>query len=375
MAKAGLNLISLDLPYPPDYGGAIDIFYKVKALYEQGITVHLHCFTYGRSEIGALGEYCASVTLYQRKTGLWSNFSLLPYITYSRRDSSMIANLRSNDYPILFEGLHTVYPLVKKLLPYRRVLLRAHNIEHNYYYALARKTSSPVKKLFFLKEAFLLKRLLRKLEKTTLIGAISPADTDYLTEQFPETFWLPPFHANEEVVSQAGVGEYALYHGNLSVAENSEVAFDLIRCFAGKEVPLIIAGKDPAPELVAAVAGHGNIEVTPNPAAVQMQRLIQEAQVILLLTNQATGIKLKLIESLFRGRHCLANLEMVRQTTLEPLVELVTMETVYAVTNGLMEQPFSVEVKEKRVAVLRKNFNNQRNAQLLTGKLGIEVNG
>ena len=32
-----LNIISLDIPYPPDYGGAADIFYKLIALKKLGI--------------------------------------------------------------------------------------------------------------------------------------------------------------------------------------------------------------------------------------------------------------------------------------------------------------------------------------------------
>ena len=34
--KAGsdpeLNIVSFDVPYPPDYGGVIDVFYKIKEL-------------------------------------------------------------------------------------------------------------------------------------------------------------------------------------------------------------------------------------------------------------------------------------------------------------------------------------------------------
>ena len=39
-----LNVVSFDIPYPPDYGGVIDIYYKIKALNSAGIKIHLHCF-------------------------------------------------------------------------------------------------------------------------------------------------------------------------------------------------------------------------------------------------------------------------------------------------------------------------------------------
>ena len=48
-----LHIVSFDVPYPPDYGGAIDVYYKLKALHEEGIKIYLHCFEYGRGESAA----------------------------------------------------------------------------------------------------------------------------------------------------------------------------------------------------------------------------------------------------------------------------------------------------------------------------------
>ena len=32
-----LNIVSLNVPYPPNYGGVIDIYYKIKALKAVGV--------------------------------------------------------------------------------------------------------------------------------------------------------------------------------------------------------------------------------------------------------------------------------------------------------------------------------------------------
>ena len=50
LAQTQLHIISFDVPYPPDYGGAIDVFYKLKALNQEGVKIHLHCFEYGRGK-------------------------------------------------------------------------------------------------------------------------------------------------------------------------------------------------------------------------------------------------------------------------------------------------------------------------------------
>jgi hypothetical protein len=40
------------------------VYYKVKALAELGVKVHLHCFEYGRGQAPELEPYCAEVHYY-----------------------------------------------------------------------------------------------------------------------------------------------------------------------------------------------------------------------------------------------------------------------------------------------------------------------
>ena len=50
LAEKHLHIVCLDVPYPVDYGGVFDLFYKIKALSEAGVKIHLHCFEYGRGQ-------------------------------------------------------------------------------------------------------------------------------------------------------------------------------------------------------------------------------------------------------------------------------------------------------------------------------------
>jgi hypothetical protein len=46
-----LNIICFDVPFPADYGGAIEEFYKIKSLHAAGVKIYLHCFVYsGRTK-------------------------------------------------------------------------------------------------------------------------------------------------------------------------------------------------------------------------------------------------------------------------------------------------------------------------------------
>ena len=366
---AGLNIISFDVPYPPDYGGIIDVFYKIKALHAKGIDIYLHSFKYRTDKRDRLlDQYCKKIFYYKRKTGTLNHISLLPYIIYSRRDKALLSNLNSNSYPILFEGIHTTYYLLKGKFKDRPLLLRSHNVEHDYYKYIAKREKNLFKKIFFYKEALLLKAVLRRVPKNLIIGAISLSDQDYLKKKFKNTFWLPPFHSNRTVTCIQGFGKYALYHGNLSVSENSQAAAYLITLFANKEVELIIAGKAPSGNFLNLVRGKKNIKIVPNPSARVMEDLIQHAHVILLPTFQPTGIKLKLIESLHKGRYCIANSMMFDNTMLEDAV-IKTEKDFYNKTFNFMQKEFSQAQIIQRTKLLQDYFNNDKHAELIIKKL------
>ncbi|MDD4142982.1 MAG: hypothetical protein PHR20_09415 [Bacteroidales bacterium] len=123
-----VNVVSFSIPYPPNYGGIIDVFYQLKALHATGIKIYLHCFQYDRQPASELNEYCAQVFYYKRKTDLVNNLSHTPYIVKSRSNKELLNNLLKNDYPIIFEGLHSCFFLTDKLLQNRLKIYRACNI-------------------------------------------------------------------------------------------------------------------------------------------------------------------------------------------------------------------------------------------------------
>ena len=44
MGEKYLHIITHDVPWPADYGGVVDLFYKMKTLHQAGVKIHLHCF-------------------------------------------------------------------------------------------------------------------------------------------------------------------------------------------------------------------------------------------------------------------------------------------------------------------------------------------
>ena len=123
-----LNIITLNIHYPPDYGGMIDTYNRLRSLYDLGVRIHLHCFQYGRQHSKELESLCKTTSYYSRKSGLLRQLSRIPYIVSTRKSKKMLDNLIRNDYPILFDGLHTTYYLNHTAISGRKKLVLLHNM-------------------------------------------------------------------------------------------------------------------------------------------------------------------------------------------------------------------------------------------------------
>lgn len=367
-----LHIVSFDVPAPPNYGGVIDVYYKVKALSELGVKVHLHCFQYGRPKAKELDRLCHSVNYYPRKQGKLQLFNSLPYVVVSRRSESLVERLLKDEHPILFEGLHCCFHLGDHRLNGRRHLVRAHNVEHDYYAALAKAESSTFRRGYFINEARKLHRFEAVLSEAHRILAISPKDQEYFDAHFHNVVHIPAFHAVDKVAVPEGLGDFAFYHGALGVAENDQAALFLVRkVFKDLGVKLVIAGSDASLELKREVARTPNVELRENIGTEEIHRLVREAQVNVLPTFQATGIKLKLLLCLFTGRHVVCNTPMVEGTGLKELCH------VHDDPGGMresikvcMSELANGSASEARIAVLEECFSNLRNAQAIVDLLG-----
>lgn len=368
---SAINIVSFDVPFPANYGGVIDVFYKLKALHKAGVKIILHCFEYGRGEKKELLQYCAEVHYYKRDTSLLNHFNSLPYIVASRRSEELLKNLLKNDYPILFEGLHTCYLLKEPALKERFTIFRESNIEHDYYRHLALAERNFFKRFYFQLEAGKLERFEPAVANASLMLIVSQEDTAYFKKKYPgnKVEYLPSFHANDELSCKTGKGAYVLYHGNLMVSENILAAEYLVKeVFSRISFPVKIAGLNPPEELKNLVGKSKNIELIANPDEKQMQELIANAQVNCLYTHQATGLKLKLLNVLYSGRFCICNSSMVHGTGLEPACIPANSSAAFiAEINRYMQADFTPnEIADRRQLLQLQYDNTAKTAKLLS---------
>jgi len=369
LAKA-INIVSFDIPFPANYGGVIDVFYKIKQLHANGVKVYLHCFEYGRAHSKELEALCEKVYYYKRKTGVMNIFSLLPYNVKSRQSEELAQNLLSNNYPILFEVLHTCYLMSDERLKDRFKIYRHSNIEHDYYYHLAQSEKKTFKRVYLKEEARKLKNFENVVEHADLILAVNEDDTSYFKKKYPKVpcEFLPSFHSNDTVSSLSGKGDYILYNGNLSVSENyAAVLWLLENVFNKINSPIIIAGLNPPAFLIEKTKKLKHVQLISNPSEAQMNKLIEEAHIHVLYTEQATGLKLKLVNVLFKGRFVVCNNKMLQGTGIKGNSTLAIgnnpSEMIKAI-ESLMKMDYNATFMEERKKQVSR-FSNQQNAEKL----------
>ena len=367
MDERHLHIVCLDVPWPVDYGGVFDLFYKIKSLCEAGIKIHLHCFEYGRGQQAELDKYCAEVFYYERLLGhkglAWS----VPYIVASRANKNLLKNLLKDDHPVLMEGMHCTWFVHNGDLPRKRCFVRLHNVEFQYYRQLAETTGSLFKKIYFARESRLLRKYEAGLKDKADFWTVTDKDLKVFTDelQYNSIDFLPLYLPPYEPVYHGEMGSYCLYHGNLGVAENEEAAMWLLQeVFADLPVPLVIAGKNPSKKLETLAQAHPHTCLVANPDEKGMQDLIQKAQVHILPSFNSTGIKLKLMNALYNGRHCLVNTAGVEGSGLDCCCEIAdSREEMRAAVQILTGKPFTLYNFEHRVEQLQNLFNNKRNAE------------
>ncbi len=359
-SELAIQVVSFDWPWPANYGGIVDVYYRIESLLEQGVTVELLVVSQ-HPQPGPIPaswrDKRFSLFTFPRR-GKRSLLSLKPYIVSSRAVAPLLPKLASGPPIILFEGIHTTAYLGHPRLANHEQWIRVHNREAEYYQELSETTSSWKARMYYKEEA----RRLRTYEPSVLAEAdlllpISQKDESYCESLAPNRVLPHSCSTSLKAVDiKTGKGEYVLFHAGLHVSDNASSAIELAkRMSARPNIKFIIAGKDPSSQLEAKLNGLSNVELVANPSINEMHTLIANAQLILLHVNHQAGFKVKLLESLARGRWVLANSKMVYGAPgLKDGVAVADEPQEWiSLVDKLWRRPFLNEDKEARVTLLK----------------------
>jgi hypothetical protein len=364
MQNGEIHIVSFDNPFPPVYGGVIDVFYKVKALNDLGFKIYLHCFVEDlSSDTSGLNEFTQKVFLYKKKKNPFYLFSQYPFSVRSRFDKNLIRNLNINQAPILFEGLQSTYVLNTTHFKRRKIFLRLHNIEHFYYSGLAQSETNVLKKLLFKIEALKYYNYLNILKKFDTVFTLSFGETQEIKKMIKRVEYIPVFHGNKQITSKDGKGEYAFYNGDLRISDNKKAVAFFIEVF--KKIPdyqLVIASGIEQDWVETKIQSVPNIRFEKIENKEHLTDLLRNAHMNLMISFQESGTKLKIINALFQGRHCVCNEKMIDDKEVLGFCHTAKTENDFiAKINQLKNYPFLLD--SKRAKVLEKRYNDLENAK------------
>lgn len=196
------------------------------------------------------------------------------------------------------------------------------------------------------------------------IFTISPSDQRHFHSLYGEnTHYIPAFHQAESVTNQISKGKYILYHGDLRISDNIKAVLFLINTYKRSDFKFLIASSHKEKMILRKVKKYRNIGYKRISNQEELQDLFTRAHINTLITFQKTGIKLKLLNSLYQGKFIIANTKMIEDTGLESLCELAnTKEEILRKTKLLFSKEFLKSDLKQRQEVLA-DFNPTTSAK------------
>jgi hypothetical protein len=361
-----IQIISFDNPFPPKYGGIIDVFYKIEALHRLGYKVYLHCFV---SEIVECSPELKLITekvfFYSSSKNRFLFFSKIPYSVISRRNKDLLANIEKIDAPVLFEGLKTTYLVHSGKLLNHLKILRLHNIEQDYFKGISNSEKSLVRKLLYYFESFKFKYYENIVSKFDKVLTISRFEEGYVTKKFNNSCYVPVFHGNSFVSHLEGKGDFVLYHGDLNTSDNRKSVEFLVSVF--KELPdynLRIASGTGEKFVKDLIKKRENVFFDKLKNFDDLKCLLGQAHINVTWSFQKSGTKLKIINSLFNSRFSIINDNIIDDVVISDLCcKVESKEELILAIKKLKNRAFTDF--NRRSEVLELNLNDNTNVKLI----------
>jgi hypothetical protein len=320
-----LHVVSFDRPWPPSYGGIVDVFWKLATLEKRGVQIRLHYFNYGKQAEAPNPWNRVEAIPYKREIGWKSQFSVRPYIVQSRKNKALWDALSKDNAPILFEGQHCTAWLkeLRKVWPKRGLFVRCHNIEFDYYQRIA-KASSGWKAFYFKLEAQRLKKQETELRFASALFPLSDKELPFFQQWSEHVILVPPFFRDSEQLQVAGKNApeqkpYILMQGNYTQPNQARRLHDFLSDFSGFEYELIVAGQ--GLENISN-SEEKSIRCILNPSEALLAALNIGAKAHVLCGEYMGGVPLRMLNALASGKPVWVNRELAVGTGLESWVQL-----------------------------------------------------
>ncbi len=365
--QRSLNIISGYLPCPNTLGDAQQTYWLIEALSGSGIQVHLFTFSDSDSKINTaateqLSKICSSVNTYPINQG-HRNFSFsAPYATTKYQNTQLINDLNKNNFPILIEGLGPSELALSSAIENKKIWVRLLTYAPRYFRYLQERSSAPLKKIFYQREAVLSKRILKKINQRVNWIVTSENDKKILEDSFlgDKIQILAAFkNSTSSITSKPGLGNFCLFQGNLSDAATHKTArWLLTHVFHNLKVPFVITGNNPSPSLVTLAHSKPHTCIVANPSSTERHDMIEKAQIVIQPSFIKDVADEALIEGIQKGRHCLTNNKTINSHFAACYHQGTSANAFQEIIIQLYHHPFSEEEIETRKRLIASEKTN-----------------
>lgn len=371
-----LHIICPENPLPADNGRHIDIINRMMILKKAGISIHLHVFTQDDlAGSSLLNEYCEKLVTYPVKNKYHSSLPDLPLHISIYSNEDLIRSLTENDWPILMEGIPCASLLDSIKVANRKIIVRIYQDKNVTGKDDSWADTNIFSRVSFLSKKHQLKKYISQLNGKCVFACSSLQESALLQSDYnlDEIMVLSLFPGWQEITGKEGVGNFCLYHGNLSIPENEEAALWLLeKVFTKIKVPLVIAGKSPSARVEKIAHLYQHTCLVADPSEKEMDDLVKKAHINVLpsFKKNHKGTCIKLLHALYEGRHCVVNNRMVEDTGLESACHIgETANAIASIISQLYHYPFAIEEIRLREKLLSGLYDNENNARQLIAYL------
>lgn len=336
-------VVSPDIPFPDNYGGALDIWKRIVYLKEVGFSIHLISLYRDESRLKEFHE-SEKINIVDVHVPIKyrPNFSLKMffYPTAMTIRSIGIKDLHRlepqllphYDYALI-ENSKTMLAFsdVKKYLKidFDKVYVRMQNCEWEYYEYMAEAEPNFLRKLFFISESRKFEKYEKSLSNDSLIDSllfISDRDMKFYGSSAKRNVVLPVFlNPAKKEVNFSTRKNLLLFIGNLELSDNVAAVEKLYAylkdwLIENPTAKLVIAGKNKSGINPFSAFDAKNVEVVFNIPHDQKNQLIDDAKVFCSFSMNPAGVKLKTLEGAAAGLPILANNNACDGSGLENVV-------------------------------------------------------
>lgn len=369
--KRRLHIVCPVAPWPLTSGSQIDMFYRLRSLQAEGVSIVLHYFSLPEERHPTeLNPYCEAIHIYPL---LKRGTRQLPKSIRHRIDPALLETLQKDSDPILLEGLSCCGFIDKLDTEKRKIVVRIQQLQHRYLQEKAKSTRQPIEWIRTRIERRKLLRFKRRLPPTVLFACVNQGQSAYYREQLGLTaaIPLPVFSPYAKVRSKEGLGSFCLFQGNLAEKETEKILVWLLtKVFSRVQIPFVIAGQNPSARIEKLVHLYQHTCLVANPGEAELDDLIQKAQTHVLPSSVSAGTSLRLLHAVSMGRHCICNANALRDSPLkEACYRTETAAGIASLITQLQYRPFGEEEIEIRERLLQETFDNQKNTTTLIAYL------